>query len=167
METTEPMLSAQHTPDLVLGEEAKYYLHNIGRWAGFFSVLGYVFTAFIVLLVIFIGAFTSIISAFQSKYSGVDNDMATTAMSGALNFLRFIYFGLAVLNFFGAFYLGKFAARIKRGVATNDTPTATSAFESLKSFFKLIGITTIVVLSLDILFLIIFVIAAIGAASMR
>jgi len=167
MEPIEPILPVHPTPGLVLGDEAKYYLHNIGRWAGFFSVLGYIFTGLLVLLVIFVGAFFSIISAFQSKYSGVDNDMANTAMSAGLNVLRFVYLGIAVLNFFGAFYLGRFAARIKTAVAINDSLTATSAFENLKSFFKLIGITTIVVLSLDLLFLTIFIIAAIGAASMR
>jgi len=166
METIEPILTAQSTPGLILYEEAKYYLHNIGRWASFFSVLGYIFTGFIVLLVVFVGAFFSLISAYQNRFSGLDNDMASNAMSTVLNFLRFIYFGLAVLNFFGAFYLGRFAVRIKKAVAINDTMTATSAFENLKSFFKLIGITTIVVLSLDVLFFTIFIIASIGAASM-
>lgn len=166
-EITEPTLPAQPTSGILLGEEAKYYLHNIGRWASFFSVLGYIVTGLLVLLVIFVGAFFSMMSAFQSKYSGVDNNMAYSAMSAGLNVLRFIYLGIAILNFFGAFYLGRFAARIKTAVAINDSLTVTSAFENLKSFFKLIGITTIVLLSIDLLFLVIFLIAVIGAASMR
>ena len=165
-ETPEPILPEQPKPGLILGEEAKYYLHTIGRWANFFSVLGYIFTGFIILMVLFVGAIFSTITAAQEQFAGPQAGMMGSMMSAGLTVIRFIYIALAVFTFFAAFYLGRFAARIKKATVLNDTLTATSAFENLKSYFKLIGITTIVVLALDILFLIIMMIAGIGAASM-
>lgn len=166
-ETTESLLPEQPKPGLILGEEAKYYLHTIGRWANFFSILGYIFTGLIILMVLFVGALFSTITAAQQQFAGAQAGMANTAMNAGLTLIRFIYILVAVFNFFGAFYLGRFASKIKKATVLNETLTATSAFENLKSFFKLIGITTIVILSLDILLLIIMMIVGIGAASMR
>ncbi|WP_158995719.1 DUF5362 family protein [Mucilaginibacter sp. L196] len=166
-ETPEQPLPEQPKPGLILGEVAKYYLHTIGRWANFFSILGYISTGFIILIVLFVGVIFSTITAAQEQFAGPQAGMVSSMMSASLTVMRFIFIAFAVYSFFVAFYLGKFAARIKKATALNDTLTATNAFENLKSYFKLIGITTIVLLALDILVFIIMLIVGIGAASMR
>jgi len=165
-ETPEQTLPEQPKPGLILGEEAKYYLHTIGRWANFFSILGYISTGFVILMVLFIGTLFSTITAAQEQFAGPQAGIVTGMMNAGITIIRFFYIAIAVYSFFVAFYLGRFAARIKKATVLNDTLTATSAFENLKSYFKLMGITTIVLISLAILFFIVMLIVGIGAASM-
>jgi len=164
-ETPEQTLPEQPKRELILGDEAKYYLHTIGRWANCVSGVGLIVTALILLLVIFVGSLFSMMSNLQQQYTVGGGAFAYNAMNAGLNFLRFLYLGIAVFHFFAAFYLNKFATKIKQGVALNNANTATSAFENLKSFFKLIGIATIVVLSIYILMIVFFLV--VFAASRR
>jgi hypothetical protein len=158
-ETTGPILPVEPQPDLVITAEAKYFLHTAGRWATFLGVLGFIGTGFVVIIALFIGTIFS--------YIGRLNPAAAALPAGVGGVLTFIYLLVAVFYFFMSYYIYQFGVSIKNGTTFNDSILATKAFKNLKSHFKLIGITAIVFISIDLLFLAIFIIASIGAASMR
>jgi len=156
-ENTELTPPLEPTPQLVLTEQAKYYLHTAGRWATFLGILGFIGTGFVVLIAFFIGTIFTFLGRF--------NPAAAAIPQGIGGFFTFIYLLVAVFYFFLSYYIYQFGTTIKASTTFNDAALATKAFQNLKSHFKLIGITAIVAIGLDILFIIIGIIAVIGAAS--
>ncbi len=128
---------------IVLSPEALTYLRETGKWASFLSVIGFVYCGFILVVAIFIGTFFSFMSRIQPAYGNMPQT--------AFGFVSVIYILLDVLYFFFPFYLYRFADKIKKGVVFSDSFHITQATENLKSFFKLWGIVTIIVLGLVIL----------------
>ncbi|WP_179413601.1 DUF5362 family protein [Mucilaginibacter sp. E4BP6] len=157
-ETPELLLPEQPKPGLILGEEAKYFLHTAGRWATFLGIMGFIGTGFVVIIAIFISAFFSLIGRLNPAASQMP-----TSMSGVFTF---VYLLVAVFYFFMSYYLYQFGTSIKSGTLLNDATLATKAFKNLKSHLKLIGITTIVAISFYILIIIIVLIVGVGAASL-
>jgi glucan phosphoethanolaminetransferase (alkaline phosphatase superfamily) len=156
-ETPEQTLSEQPKRELILGEEAKYFLHTAGRWATFLGIMGFIGTGFVVIIAFFIGALFSFISRL--------NPAASQMPAGISGIFTFVYLLVAVFYFFMSYYLYQFGTSIKSGTLLNDATLATKAFKNLKSHLKLIGITTIVAISLYILILIISLIVGIGATT--
>ncbi|WP_454800860.1 DUF5362 family protein [Mucilaginibacter phyllosphaerae] len=153
MEIEEIIHQPAPEPHLVLTEEAQYYLQKGGQWANFIGIVGFVMTGFIVLMALFIGTFITAMSAINPM-------MAGSAAAGP--FLTIIYLLFAVFNFFFSYYLYQFGARVKKGILFSNSEEITQALSKLKSFFKLWGITLVVILSL---YALIFVIAIIGGAA--
>ncbi|RYY35396.1 MAG: hypothetical protein EOP46_10155 [Sphingobacteriaceae bacterium] len=156
MEITETSHEPQPQRVVVLTEEMQYYLHQGGRWAYFLGILGFIATGFILIAALFVGTIFTAISQLQP---------AAAPIAGMGGILTVVYIGLAVFNFFFSLYLYRFGARIKQGVPYEDIEKITSALKNLKSFFKLWGIATIVIISLYILIFIIAIVGGIGAAS--
>ena len=147
-EPNEPFLPLQ--PGLVLGEQAKKYLNTAGRWASFLGILGFIATGFIVLGAIFAGTMLAGLAKIESMgnpYGGTTVSTVSTlaAMSG---YISVIYLLVAIFYFFFSFYLYKFGSDIKSGTRFNSQVQVTGALKNLKSFFKLWGITTIVIIVL-------------------
>lgn len=137
--------------DLKLADEAKGFLQEIGKWAFFLSIIGYIGIALMLLFALFAGS----ILALTGGGAG--------AMGGG--FLSALYIIMSLLYFFPVYYLNKFATNIKNAIATNDSLQLSESFRYLKSHYKFIGILTIVMLSLY-LAIIIFAIVAGGASAM-
>lgn len=157
-ETTEPIPAPAPAPlQVVLTEQAKYFLHTAGRWATFLGIMGFIGTGFIVLCALFVGTIFTAISRL--------NPAAAAIPMGGTGLITFMYLLIAVFYFFMSYYIYQFGANIKRGMALNDSLQATKAFEYLKSHLKLIGITTIVCISLELLVLIGVILVLIFAAS--
>jgi hypothetical protein len=158
METNENNLEPEAAPKLFITEEAQYYLQKGGQWAYFLGIVGFVVTGFIVLGALFIGSIFGMMSKLQPA--------ATPMPSGAGAMMTFIYLLLALFYFFFSLYLYQFGDKIKKAVLYNNTADVTIAFNKLKSFFKLWGITTIVIIALYALIFIFVIIAGVGAMSM-
>jgi hypothetical protein len=167
-ETTDPIVPDYPLPSLVIDEQGKYYLHTAGRWATFLGIFGFVMTGFILLAAIFVGSIFSLISRFNPAMNMPSAPGAPaassifSAMSGAVSFL---YVLIAVFYFFLSYYLYKFGTGIKKSTMFNDSVTATKSLEYLKSHFKLIGITTIVIISFYLLVFIGAILVGVFAAS--
>ncbi|HEY0245836.1 MAG TPA: DUF5362 family protein, partial [Mucilaginibacter sp.] len=138
-----------HLPGLSINEEAKYFLLQSGKWASFLGVVGFILTGFITLVALFIGSILSIVAKFQPT--------PTASKGGGL--ITICYLGIALVHFFFSLYLYQFGTRIKSGVLFNNEMEVTSAMGKLKSFFKLWGIITIVVIALYALIIIGIIIA--------
>jgi hypothetical protein len=94
------------------------------------------------------------------------NNPVFTSMAGLGGAVTVFYILIDVLYFFFAFYLYQFATKIKAGIKFSDSAQVTIALGKLKSFFKLWGIVTIVIITIYVLAFIIFTVIAVGAASM-
>ena len=145
-------------PQIVLTDEARYYLQKAGQWAYFLGIMGFIGTAFIAIMALFIGSIFTAASQLNPAMGGM--------AAGGGTLVTVIYLLLAVFSFFFALYLYQFGDKIKNAVTYNNTTEATQAFSKLKSFFKLWGITTIVYLSFVVLVIIGSIVVGIGAASM-
>lgn len=164
MDTTEPLLPLDPEPEIVITPDGKYYLHTAGQWASFLGIIGFIITGLILILALFMGGIYSKIGAAAYQSPGEPAGMAGI-MTAFASFLWIFYLALAIFYFFLSLYLYKFGSNIKAGTALNDSNKATQAFSSLKSLFKLWGITAIVVISLYILIIIAAVVIAVGMRS--
>jgi hypothetical protein len=140
---------------LILTEQSQYYLSKAGQWAYFLGIMGFVGTAFIAIMALFVGAFFSTMATM--------NPLLAPA-AGAGGAVTVVYLLIAVVSFFFALYLYQFGDRIKKGVTFKNQEEINLALGKLKSFFKLWGIFTIIYLSFMVLFILIGVFG--GAAAM-
>lgn len=159
METTEnnPGLHPEQT--LILSEESKLYLVQAGKWATFLGIVGFVFTGLIMFVAI-------------SSTNSLSN-MQRFPMASMFPFLRVllivitvVYVVVAVVTFFFSLYLYKFGTAVKEGILYNDSIKTNAAFGKLKSFFKLWGVTTIIVLILYALMFLFIIFGGLTVASL-
>jgi Family of unknown function (DUF5362) len=153
METTEIIEPNVPNPGLILTFEAQTYLRQAAKWANFLSIIGFIGCGFILIASFFVGGIFSRVS--ESPYGG-GNPMFSL-MAGMGTGITIFYILIGVWYFFFCFYLNQFASKIKRGVAFADSTHVAEGLSKLKSFFKLWGISTIIIISLYILAFIIFI----------
>ena len=140
---------------LILTEQAQYYLNKAGQWAYFLGIMGFVGTAFIAIMALFVGTIFSTMATMNPL-------MAPAAGAGGA--ITVIYLLVALVSFFFALYLYQFGDRIKKGVMFQSQEEINLALGKLKSFFKLWGIVAIIYLSFIVLFILIGIFG--GAAAM-
>ncbi|MGZ3764396.1 MAG: DUF5362 family protein [Mucilaginibacter sp.] len=161
METTETeAVTPAPQPELVLNFEAQSYLREAGKWANFLAIVGFIMCGLILIMALFAG------SIFTTMSRVMPNSQGSNLLAGMGGLISVVYILLDVLYFFFSFYLYQFAGQIKKGINYTDSLQVTSAMGKLKSFFKLWGIVTIVVISLYVLFFLIAILVGIGASSM-
>ncbi|MFD2145845.1 DUF5362 family protein [Mucilaginibacter antarcticus] len=155
-ESTQPSESfnvpeTQPQAGIILLDDAQAYLTEAGKWARFLGIVAVISSGLLGFLALFMGAIMSAMSRFPG--------MGASKLGGLLTV---IYLPIAVLYLFVGLYLYKFGTRVRDGVTFGDATKVTDGLAKLKSLFKLLGITTIVVLVLYALFFIIMIVA--GAA---
>jgi hypothetical protein len=155
---TEPVMPEQPQGILLL-EDAQSFLLQSGKWARFLGVIGFISSAFIALVGLFFGTIMTALTHLQPTSATA----LPMAFGGAMGFF---YILIAVFNFFVALYLYHFGARVKQGILYQDAAEVTQGLGKLKSMFKLLGITTIVMLALYALIFVIVIIAMIIGFSM-
>jgi hypothetical protein len=157
METTETFEQAFPSPGLLLTVQAQSFLQQAGKWAVFLGIMGFIGSAFVLIIALFAGTIVTILTQAFPNAQG---------LGGMSISLTIIYLCIALISFFFALYLYQFGTGIKKGILLANPGLITVASEKLKSFLKLWGITTIVVMAVDVLMIIVFIIIGIGAASM-
>ena len=144
--------------NVVLLEEAQYYLQKSGEWARFLGIVGFVGSSLLLIAAFFIGSIFSAMSVYQ----------ATPYPAGFGGMMGFFYVLMAVFYFFFSLYLFQFGNKIKTGIAYGDPIQISAALSKLKSFFKMLGITTIVIISIYVLIIVAVIIGvSMGASMMR
>ena len=154
-QTFEPMGSR---PGIALNYEAQTYLSSAGKWATFLGILGFILCAFILIAALSFGAvFNKLQQVLPSPQT-----MILAGMGGAITVFSIL---IDILYFFFALYLYQFGSNIKNGLTFLDGVHVTAGLGKLKSFFKLWGIVTIIVLVIYILIFGFAIIAGLNAAS--
>lgn len=131
---------------LYVSTPGQQFLKESAKWAKFLAIVGFVTTGLIVLAAVFAG------SVFGS--------LAATAPE--LNFfptagITITYLIVAGLYFFPCLYLLQWSQKLTLALQSGSSEDLTVAFEKLKSFFRFVGIMTLVILSLYALMLIFLV----------
>ena len=142
--------------ELQVDQATSGYLGETARWAKFFAILGFIFCGFIVLMGFF---YTTIIGMMSNRLGGVGVGATEVGIMGGVAI--FFCLLIALLYFFPCLYLYNFASRMQVAIRAKDQEKLTTAFKNLKSYFRYIGILTIIVLGF---YLLIFLFAGIGAA---
>jgi hypothetical protein len=134
-----------HLFEFQVDHRAQSLLRESSKWAKFLSVVGFIFCVILVLIGVFFG---SIISFMGQQYNTTPSPLPP-AMMGIM--MAIIYILIAIIYFFPCLYLFKFSTRMQVALRNNDQNQLTSSLASLKSYFKYLGILTIIALSFYLL----------------
>ncbi|WP_420574316.1 DUF5362 family protein [Kordia sp.] len=142
--------------ELRLNEISKKYLRETAKWAFMLSIVGFILVGLFVL-------FSVLIVVMSSAFNNASNPFEREGIP--LAFVGLIYLLMAVLYFFPVFYLYKFSRKMKAALIEKNTEDLTAAFANLKSFFKFIGITMLVIIGIYVLIFGFAIIGGIVAAT--
>lgn len=135
-------LDNQLTSDQSLSSTSKQALITASKWAKFLSIIGFIGIGFMVL-----GALSFIVSISISGHF----------FNNSIGYIGLSYLIFAGINFFPVYYLLLFSNKIRAGIENSDNQSIENGFVNLKSLFKFMGITTIVMISSYILAIIFMV----------
>lgn len=123
-----------------LNDQANKFLLEIAKWATFLAIVGFVTIGFMIILSFSIGTILSQVP---------ENNMGISPQ-----FFSFFYLIFAGIYFIPVYYLFQFGSKTKKALINNDTDLLTFGLKKLKSHYKFLGIITIIMVGLNILFLI-------------
>ena len=126
----------------------KSYLIETSKWAKFLAIIGMI--ALVLMMVFGVAmavGMSSALNTYETEYSGSPTGFGT--MSAGI--MGGLYIVIAVIMFFPLLYLLRFANRVKAAMYGNDQNSLNVSFQNLKSYFKFLGILTIIYLALIIL----------------
>lgn len=152
--------SVQPTPEhqpltLIVTEDIRSYIYETSKWTKFLSIVGFVFTAFMVIAAFGVGAVVSSM--------GDAPQMAPFRAIGGAG-ITIIYLLFALMYFYPSLLMYKYSGAAKNAVLYGDQPSLSVAMSKMKSIFKFWGIVTIILIAVYVL-AIVFVIALGGAAA--
>jgi len=147
--------SVASTPDSALGGEftprMQQALAQTRPWVMFMSILGFIMAGFAA-----IGGLFTLLGAFAVM-------SASAAMGMVVLVMALVIIGGASLYFFAAYYLFRYGGEIATFLRTREGRDLERAMIAQKSFWKLVGIVTAVVMAL---YLILFVLQLVLTATM-
>ncbi len=127
---------------LTLNTKSKAFLREIAKWTFFFSILGFIAIAFMIIAAILVGTVYAPMLDMVAHQQGISSLGITLSIT---------YFVMALLYVMPVLYLFKFSRKMKTAIATKNEETLADALENLKSHYKFIGVLTIIMISLYIL----------------
>src|SRR4029079_4093291 len=138
----------------------KAHLSETARWARFLAIVGLIG---IVLMVVGGLAYsiwiTSMLQTMQGRYGGFSSNYSTGVAIGS----AIIFVIAAAIAFFPMLYMLRFAGQMRTALNSNDQESLNSSFQNLKIYFRYVGIITIIGLALWVIWILVFVVAAIAA----
>ena len=143
----------QNLFELQLDQPSTGYLGEAAKWAKFLAILGFIFCAFMVIAALFAG---SMMSSMMSSAGGFG-----TMFGGG--FVTVLYLLFAALYFFPCLFLYRFASQIQDAIHNNEQAKLQGSFRSLKSFFRFVGILTIIAIAFYILAIFAVLVIGVGA----
>lgn len=141
----------------VMSERVVASLRKTRPWVLFIAILGFIGTAFMV-----IASIPMFLGGSMMGMSGAD--MAGTGLlgTGFMIGIGVMYLLMAVIYFMASLYLLRYAGAIKRAVTGLNASDMEAALEAQASFWKLVGILSIV----SIVLMIVFMVVGIGSLAM-
>jgi hypothetical protein len=136
------------------------YLNQARKWTHFLSILGFITTGIIVIVALFLSSILDMFSGMDSGYGVSDLGSIGTGT------VTVFYLVLAIIYFFLSLYLYRFSIRIKAAVHEQNSALLEDGLKNLKSYWKLTGVLTALILSIYFLFLLITLLFGAVFASM-
>jgi hypothetical protein len=153
METnqTEPNEISKALPQLQITPESVAYLATTAKWTKFLSILGFVFSGFLLTAGFVLSVF----------FGSVSSQLENTGKLPFFNksFIGIIYLVIALIYIWPIIYLNNFSNFATRAVQTGNTEKLTSALLSLKRLFKFMGILMIIMLVIYLIAVVALVVA--------
>ncbi|MGN7723574.1 DUF5362 family protein [Chitinophaga sp. 22620] len=132
--------------DLNVDAEISGYLSETARWGKFLAIVGFIGCGFMFLFAMFFS-----LAPAQSPYMAQMGDMYGTGAAASRSFLVIFYILTGILYIVPCVYLLRFSNRIKLALNSSDQAVMNTAFQSLKSLFKFMGVITIIGLAFVVL----------------
>lgn len=144
----------QNLFELQLDQPSAAFLGEAAKWAKFLAIIGFIFSAFALIAALFAGSMMSTMmssagAGFGSRFGG--------------GFIAAFYLIAAAVNFFPCLFLYRFASQFQDSIRNHEQNKLYDSFKNLKSFFKFIGILTIIVIAVYILAFIGMLVVGVGA----
>lgn len=134
---------------LSLDPNGKAHLAEAARWAKFIAIVGFIMCGLVVLFGIF---FSSIFANLSSSARYTPYDTYSQGAGSFATMMAIIYIVIAVIWFFPFLFMFRFAGKMKLALAANDQEALNTSFQNLKIMFRYVGIITIIVLSIYVIF---------------
>lgn len=119
--------------NLCIDDESKIYLKEIAMWGKFMAILGFIKFGFLLLYTI---VFPLVAHKIQTHF---DHDLPVIGITCFFLFM-------AVLVYFPTNFLYRFARCTKRALKQNNQDIMRHAFQSLKAYYRYVGILLIIML---------------------
>ena len=125
--------------EIGLNQTAIEYLSSCKSWSKFLGIIGFVFTGFM--------ALATVVLFITGSSAGLDEEL----FGGAVMVVGLAYLVMTVIYGYVSFSLYKFASNSEEAIYTKDPVDLQEALRSLKNFFLVMGIMTILGLALMVL----------------
>lgn len=135
--------------ELTLNGASKSFLKETAKWTYFLSIIGFIFVGLMIVFSFFAGTIFNSLPNMEQMPFDIGPIMTGT------------YLLLSLIYFFPILYLFQFSVKMKKALQSKDDADLATAFEKLKSHYKFVGVLTIIILSIYVLF---FIMAIFGAA---
>ena len=129
--------------ELQVDHESSDFLRETARWGKFLAIVGFIACGLCLLSAIFSGPL--IMALYGSLGAAPGVGIVFTVMLVLV----------ALLWFFPCLYLYNFSSKMQAALRSNDQVQLNQSFRNLKSYYRFVGIVTIIVLSLYALLFII------------
>lgn len=141
MENPSNEIPSSSNRGLVLENESVLCLLETTRWANLLSIVGFIGVGLLLIFGLLVGTLMNNINApvFAAFSSGL---------------VSAFYLLLAVIYFMPVLYLFRFASRMKFALREMNQEALNGAFKNMKSFFRFLGIMTIVIILVYVIILI-------------
>jgi hypothetical protein len=126
------------TTELGIDNNTESHLKESAMWAKFLGILGFVFSALILILAFVLPSLLE----RAGNYSRYDRDMASFGAA----FITVAYIIIAAILFMVSMFVYRFAVKMKAALATNDQQSLNDSFKNLKFLFRFYGIIAIIYL---------------------
>jgi membrane-anchored glycerophosphoryl diester phosphodiesterase (GDPDase) len=144
---------------LTIDPVTKAHLTETAKWARFLAILGMVVLV-LGLVVAVMG--TTVFTTFMGMPTGVDGPTEDSLFDAARVGMLLAMLILSAIIFVPLLFLLRFANDMRRAMASNDQNRLNSAFYNIKSYFRYLGILSIIFL---VLYGVIIAIGVIGLAA--
>ena len=153
-ETTQNEFSELH-----ITEEARQYLKTTSSWTTFYAIICFISVGIMILCGVFMLVFGGVMSSAGAyNYAGVYGYDPFSGIYAVMGVIYLIFGGVMI---FPALYLYRFSDKVSKALSLNNTEILTRALGNMKSYWKFMGILTIVTIGLCILLIpISFIVAA-------
>lgn len=131
---------------LTIDPVIKSHLSETARWGKFLAIIGFICCALIVLGGIVV---VSSLGTLQRTY-GMNEGVSLSAFGPGIVVL---YICIAILYFFPCLFLLRFSNKMKSALIADNQAELAGSFQNLKALFRYVGILTIIVLSIYVLFI--------------
>lgn len=138
--------------ELIIDNVAESHLKETATWARFLAIIGFIISGLFALVGLLLGP---IFSGYTKLRSGGNHVMIIG------EFIMVFYIVIAIITSILSIYLYKFAVKMQSAFRGNDQKDLQDAFKSLKTYYRFIGILTIIYLACLFLGIIGFMIATV------